>query len=380
MVKVVNIEDINPGDQLQFSIKMSYEEDSWDGSSDNDVIWSVYGNQVYEKNGGESGYLHVMDRIKLEIVKAPVIKENLMNIVANINDAVTLDANIDLGIPLANIKWQYRENSKSNWIDLSETSNTLTLDNINYLMDGYEYRYEASNKGGSVVSNIATLNVIDDSAPIIKLTELRDGDSYKIRIDVTDEDNGVSHMILPDGSRVDTDTYTIDAIPNVEYVFKAYDLADNESIATITIISGLEPKTVTANLDIYIKSENMLSLSLSNNSISFEDFNGTEDLEQNKALEISINSSLPYEINAYLEEEIQNSDKTEIMDKRILNLKENSTTDYEEFSDIKTKLTLLSNSDAGNGKIHSFDFKLKGGIAHKKDIYKTTIKFEVNQK
>ena len=123
-----------------------------------------------------------------------------------------------------------------------------------------------------------------------------------------------------------------------------------------------------------------LGLSLSSNSITFEDFNGTEDLEQNRAIEISINSSLPYEINAYLEEEIQNADKTAIMDKQILNLKESGTNDYKEFTDVKIKLTLVPNSDAGNNKIHSFDFKLNGGIAHKKDVYKTTIKFEAIQK
>ena len=155
-----------------------------------------------------------------------------------------------------------------------------------------------------------------------------------------------------------------------------------DEINSITGIEDLqlEKKTVTANMDVYIKSENMLSLSLSSNSITFEDFNGTEDLEQDRALELTINSSLPYEINAYLEEEIQNANKTAIMDKQILNLKESGTNDYKVFVDIKTKLTLISNSDAGNNKIHNFDFKLNGGIAHKADVYKTTIKFEAVQK
>ena len=121
----------------------------------------------------------------------------------------------------------------------------------------------------------------------------------------------------------------------------------------------------------------MLSLSLNSNSISFNDFNGTEDLQQDRAPELSINSSLPYEINAYLQEEIQNADKSETMDKSILNLKESSDSDYKEFVDIETKLNLVPHNDAGNNKIHNFDFKLNGGIAHKKDVYKATIKFEV---
>lgn len=73
-------------------------------------------------------------------------------------------------------------------------------------------------------------------------------------------------------------------------------------------------------------------------------------------------------------------DKSETMDKKILKLKESSNNNYKEFTDIQTKLPLLAHSDAGNNKIHIFDFKLDGGMAHKKDIYKTTIKFEVIQK
>lgn len=152
----------------------------------------------------------------------------------------------------------------------------------------------------------------------------------------------------------------------------------NEIIEIVDIV--FEKYNTTSNLDVYIKSQNMLSLSLNSNSVSFEDFNGTEDLLQDGALELSINSSLPYEINAYIQEEIQNADKSETMDKSILNLKESSDSGYKEFTDIKTRLNLLAHSDAGNNKTHTFDFKLNGGIAHKKDVYKATIKFEVKQK
>ena len=142
----------------------------------------------------------------------------------------------------------------------------------------------------------------------------------------------------------------------------------------------LERKTTSANLDVYIKCENMLSMSLDTNQIIFEDFSGIEDVEKASAINITINSSLPYQLNAYLPTEIQSSDKTNTMDKQILNIKENSETDYKEFSNINEKVVLKDNCPAGNDLTHGVDLKLVGGIAHEKDVYKTTIKFEIEQK
>ena len=142
----------------------------------------------------------------------------------------------------------------------------------------------------------------------------------------------------------------------------------------------LEKKTATANVDIYIKSENILSMSLSTNSITFNNYSGVEDVELNNAVNISISSSLPYQLNSYLLTEIENSDKSSIMEKDLLNIKSSSDTDYKVFNDINDKLVLESSCDAGNNKSHSVDLKLKGSQAHKADVYKTVIKFEAVQK
>ena len=142
----------------------------------------------------------------------------------------------------------------------------------------------------------------------------------------------------------------------------------------------LDKKNMTSNLDLYIKSENMLSLSLNTNSITFEDFSGVEDLELNNAVNLTINSSLPYELNAYLATEIQNSDKSKIMDKSTLNIKESSESNYNAFNNTNEKLTLKDNNVAGNDIIHNLDLLLRGGISYEKDVYKTTIKFEAKQK
>ena len=142
----------------------------------------------------------------------------------------------------------------------------------------------------------------------------------------------------------------------------------------------LDKKSVTSNLDLYIKCENILQMSLSTNNITFEDFSGVEDMTKENAVQISINSSLPYSLNAYLPTEIQNSDKSVVMDKSILNIKENSENSYQTFANTTDKIILKDNNQAGNDLIHNVDIKLKGGIAHQKDVYKTTIKFEAEQK
>ena len=142
----------------------------------------------------------------------------------------------------------------------------------------------------------------------------------------------------------------------------------------------LDKKSATANLDLYIKCENILQMSLNTNSITFEDFSGIEDMTKENAVQISINSSLPYSLNAYLPTEIQNSDKSATMNKDILNIKENSESVYQTFSNTTDKIVLKDNCSAGNDLMHGVDIKLKGGIAHEKDVYKTTIKFEAQQK
>ena len=142
----------------------------------------------------------------------------------------------------------------------------------------------------------------------------------------------------------------------------------------------LERKTTSANLDVYIKCENMLSMSLDTNQISFSDFSGIEDVEKVNAVNVSINSSLPYQLNAYLPAEIQNSDKTKTMNKEILQLKESGESDYKKFININEKVVLKDNCSSGNQLVHGIDIMLRGGIAHEKDVYKAVIKLEAEQK
>ena len=142
----------------------------------------------------------------------------------------------------------------------------------------------------------------------------------------------------------------------------------------------LEKKSVTANLDVYVKSENALSMSLSTSSVTFEGYSGIDDLEKLNAVDVVISSSLPYDLNAYLEETLQNRDKSSTISPTAINIKENSNTDYKQFVNTTDKVVLKSDCDANNDVNHSIDLKLTSGNAHKADIYKAVIKFEAVQK
>lgn len=157
------------------------------------------------------------------------------------------------------------------------------------------------------------------------------------------------------------------------------DLLQNR-LNAISVEINFEKQSATANVDVYIQSENMLSLSLDTNIVAFDDFSGVEDVEKLNAVNLVVSSSLPYEVNAYLASEIQNNDKSKTIDKNILNIRANGEMSYKAFFDTTNPLMLLDSQSSGNDITHGIDLKLKGNIAHEKDIYKTTIKFEVKQK
>ena len=148
----------------------------------------------------------------------------------------------------------------------------------------------------------------------------------------------------------------------------------------LNIDVDIKLETATANIDVYIKSQNMLSLSLDTNSITFENYSGVEDLEMLGAVNISINSSLPYQLNAYMPSEIANSDKSKTLPIDILNIKDASESDYKQFANTTDKIVLKDGCAKGNDKVHTIDLKLASNQAHKADIYKTVVKFEAEQK
>lgn len=153
-----------------------------------------------------------------------------------------------------------------------------------------------------------------------------------------------------------------------------------DGIDNILDLPVIEKKKNSVNTDVYIKPQNMLSMTLSTNNITFDDVDATEDTEKLNALNITVISSLPYSLNAYLESEIQNKDKTNTLDKSILNIRESSQQDYKIFNSIDGKVVLKDNNLAGKETSHNIDLKLDSSRIQKADVYKTTVKFEAEQK
>lgn len=153
-----------------------------------------------------------------------------------------------------------------------------------------------------------------------------------------------------------------------------------ERLNVLSLNESLKLKNSTSNIDLYIKLENALSISLTTNSITFNNYTGVEDIELNNAVNISISSSLPYQLNAYLATYIENADKSRRIDTNRLNIKESSETNYKEFTSVNNKLILKDICFAGDNTLHNIDLKLKGGDAYPADVYKAVIKFEAEQK
>ena len=152
------------------------------------------------------------------------------------------------------------------------------------------------------------------------------------------------------------------------------------SINTTSDIGNIEPISVSSNSDIYIKGKNTLSLSLDTNNITFEDFDGTEDVELHKAINLMVSSSLPYDIKSTLATDISNSDKSIILNPMILNIKSSNSNNYKSFTSVGDELVLVSNESSGTNRSHNLDLMLDSGVINEVDVYKATIKFEVIQK
>ena len=318
--------------------------------------------------------------------------------------------------------------------DVKNYTDTITEDGIHQL------RYKVEDNRGKVTEKTITVKV-DRTKPILNLEydydkfDFLSNKSLVVNVSGSDTLSGFKRIKLPDGNYTSSSNATYTITDYGAHVFECEDIAGNvtretivvedmsvfedterlvevaeqtrnsqdisnardavnnlpesskkdelqDRLNTITNISDItfDKKSATSNIDVYIKSENMLLMSLSTNNITFNDYSGVDDMELNNAINISINSSLPYQLNSYLLSEIENSGKSNRIEKDLLNIKSNIDNNYKTFNDINEKLVLEDDCDAGNNKSHSIDLKLKGSQAHKADIYKTVIKFEAEQK
>lgn len=144
-------------------------------------------------------------------------------------------------------------------------------------------------------------------------------------------------------------------------------------------IIGTFSGTVLQPLDIDLFAEgDYVSLSLSTNQIKFEDFDGFNDVEKVRAIDMNIESNKAYNVYISIPHEIVNSDGTETLSVEALSVKDSQSTQYLNFKEVGGKILLLENMTAGNNT-HSFDFRLNSEIYAKKESYRAVVKFEINQ-
>ena len=245
--------------------------------------------------------------------------------------------------------------------------------NVYVLKDGESYTLPIKNNDGKHIfteNGVYEVTVITDLGNISTINFEVEDPQFKIIKEAVEKAEQSKESVDIESARV-----LVNQLPECSIKDQLQNRLD-EIFPNLT----LERKTATANLDIYIKCENMLSMSLDTNSVSFEEYSGAEPIEKLNAVNININSSLPYTLNAYLPNEIQNSDGSNKMDLDILNIRENSEAEYKQFKNTTDKLVLKDSYPKGNNINHVIDLKLDSHNAHKADVYKTVIKFEVVQK
>jgi hypothetical protein len=132
------------------------------------------------------------------------------------------------------------------------------------------------------------------------------------------------------------------------------------------------------NITSHALTENVLSMTLSTNTITFENFSSMQDTTKEKAVTITVSSSLGYQINAYLMSEIQNSDKSLTLNKSMLKIKESTKSSYSTFPSVGEKVVLREGNPAGEKITHDIDLLLSSGT-YQVDVYKTSIKLEIEQ-
>ena len=245
--------------------------------------------------------------------------------------------------------------------------------NVYVLKDGESYTLPIKNNDGKHIfteNGVYEVTVITDLGNISTINFEVEDPQFKIIKEAVEKAEQSKESVDIESARV-----LVNQLPECSIKDQLQNRLD-EIFPNLT----LERKTATANLDVYIKCENMLSMSLDTNSVSFEEYSGAEPIEKLNAVNININSSLPYTLNAYLPNEIQNSDGSNKMDLDILNIRENSEAEYKQFKNTTDKLVLKDSYPKGNNINHVIDLKLDSHNAHKADVYKTVIKFEVVQK
>jgi hypothetical protein len=141
----------------------------------------------------------------------------------------------------------------------------------------------------------------------------------------------------------------------------------------------IPPESKDVDNEMYIAPKNVLEISLNTTSIVFDDFSILEPCEKLNALELTVSSSLSYNLSVTLDSDIVGQNKGKILDSSIVNIKLSTESFYKNFSNNQKKLYLAENQVAENDIVYGIDLKVADNKITIFDIYKTVLKFEVEQ-
>ena len=158
-----------------------------------------------------------------------------------------------------------------------------------------------------------------------------------------------------------------------ESLIKKLNIISNESIDKEVESSDLGVPII--NDIASISTSSGITLSVDTNNITFDYLNISDDTTIHKAITLDVTSSLPYDINMYIEGGITSNTNVTNLNNNVFSVKESSSSNFLTFDDSGV-VTVLSNSPAGAAISHSIDVRLNTSKNIIRDVYKTVFKIE----
>lgn len=311
-----------------------------------------------------------------------VVKNNQFHspVVQNMWDSTLVEFNVNLS-KMATFKLLGSQNSK----DGSDTF-TLYVDNLpisstsNNLLDIKTDIYEGKHKIGLEFSKNSSLQY--NYKGIIDLIEFEGNSTAKeilYKIDNGQWTKYTGEININFGSEKTRKVYAkAIGFDGSESAIVEQTVTNDDTSTNPDPTPPTDTNSKTEDLQVAVKAKNTLEMSVSTNTITFGNYNGTQDFTNND-LNITVSSGLNYDITATMMKNLT-SERGDIMSSNLLNVKEFTKKDYNIFQNIGDKLFLVQNSPAGRDNIHNIHFKLLGDSSVKAGNYKTTIQFETIQK
>lgn len=116
-------------------------------------------------------------------------------------------------------------------------------------------------------------------------------------------------------------------------------------------------------------------LSVATNNIIFDYLNVSEDTVLYRAIDLDVTSTLPYDINMYIEGDIVSNTNPKNLNNNVFSVKESSSTDFLTFDETGA-ISVLSNIPAGVANSYGIDIRLNTSTNIIRDVYRAVFKIE----